>query len=308
MNSSTRLASLGLVFRRLFDRQYRKNVIEFLSKKILHDQDPIYLDYPISVRSRYGWNLPPHSELYELIDSNRHCYIDIIDKLSKFTSYLKKIPVENPNDLTAPFWRNGYLGGLNAVALSCFPVIHGSRLYIEIGSGNSTKFIRKSVSYHELKTRLISIDPEPRAEIDALCNETIRMPLEEVDLSLFDQLESGDVLFVDGSHRCFQNSDVTVVFLEILPRLKSGVVIYIDDVYLPWDYPPEWSERYYSEQYLLAVMLLADRGRRYEVLLPHVFVEHDPELNERMQAVWRGIGVAGGGGNGMWLRVRAPRT
>jgi len=60
---------------------------------------------------------------------------------------------------------------------------------------------------------------------------------------------------VDNSHRCFQNSDVTVVFLDVLPRLRSGVIIYIDDVYLPYDYPPEWSMRYYSEQYLLAVVV-----------------------------------------------------
>ncbi len=30
----------------------------------------------------------------------------------------------------------------------------------------------------------------------------------------------------------------------------------VHDIFLPDDYPPEWADRYYSEQYLLAAWLL----------------------------------------------------
>jgi hypothetical protein len=77
------------------------------------------------------------------------------------------------------------------------------------------------------------LDPEPRAQIDALCDTSIRRRLEDCDLSMFDQLEAGDILFFDGSHRVFTNSDVTVFFLELMPRLKPGVIVHIHDIFLP---------------------------------------------------------------------------
>ena len=41
------------------------------------------------------------------------------------------------------------------------------RQMLEIGSGNSTKFARRAIRDHRLCTRITSIDPHPRAEIDA---------------------------------------------------------------------------------------------------------------------------------------------
>ncbi len=131
----------------------------------------------------------------------------------------------------------------------------------------------------------------------------IRRPLESLDLQLFDKLKHGDILMLDGSHRCFQNSDVSVFFLDVLPRINPGVLVYVDDIYLSYDYPPEWSDRYYSEQYLLAVMLLADSNRRYRVVLPHVFIERDPELNDAMKAFWKEVGIRRGSGNGIWIEI-----
>jgi hypothetical protein len=109
-----------------------------------------------------------------------------------------------------------------------------------------------------LNTKIVSIDPSPRVEIDRLCDRVIRRRFEDCALSELPKLEPGDVLFVDNSHRAFQNSDVTVFFLELLPSLPAGVTVGLHDIYLPSDYPPEWSRRYYSEQYLLAAWLLAN--------------------------------------------------
>jgi hypothetical protein len=94
------------------------------------------------------------------------------------------------------------------------------------------------------------------AEIDRLCDSVIRRPLEELDLSIFDDLEPGDFLFIDSSHRTFSNSDVTVVFMDVLPRLRTGVIVHFHDIFWPYDYLPEWANQYYSEQYLLHSYLL----------------------------------------------------
>jgi hypothetical protein len=224
----------------------------------------------------------------------------------EYSSHLAKISVEKPDDSTAPYWNNSFLSGLGAVALYCFPSLLGSRLYVEIGSGNSTKFVRRSINDNGLPTRIISIDPTPRASVDEICDEVIREPLEGIDTDLFGDLHDGDILMVDGSHRCLQNSDVVVIFLEILPKLNPGVMIYFDDIYLPYDYPLEWADRYYSEQYILATLLLSDNSRRYEIILPHFFMSCDEELNLMVSGLFKEIGIDGGAGNGMWIRVRPP--
>lgn len=263
----------------------------------------IYIDYPPKPQARYGHGKPPHPELYSLINRSRTDYVALLERFESFETRLSGIHAEASGDTIQPFWKNGWIGGTNAIALYCLPAIYRSQRYVEIGSGNSTKFVRRSISDNALPTRITSIDPSPRATIDALCDEVHRFPLENVDLSVFDGLEAGDIVVLDGSHRCFQNSDVTVFFLEVLPRLPSGVLIYIDDIYLPYDYPPEWAHLHYSEQYVLGALLLGDGGRRYKVVLPNIFVERDPELAEKEQQLWKRIGHPGVSGNGFWLQV-----
>lgn len=275
-----------------------------LRLKLKSGSYPIYLDYPINPMPRYGHGKPEHKLLYEKLKKNSSKYEETIKQFSSYSDKLSRISVNQTMQPAEPFWRNGYVEGLDPVSLYCFPSLLNSKLYVEIGSGNSTKFVRKAISDNKLKTKIISIDPQPRKEIDSICDEVIRQPLEDVDITLFDDLNDGDILMVDNSHRCFQNSDVTTVFLEILPILKPGVLIYIDDIYLPSDYPLEWIHRYYSEQYLLAVLLLAD-VTRYEVILPCTFVAHNEYLNGIVNSLWDEIGLpeARSFGNGFWMVV-----
>jgi len=126
--------------------------------------------------------------------------------------------------------------------------------------------------------RITSFDPLPRAECDALCDHIVRSRLDDADLAVFDDTQPGDVLYMDGSHRCFQNSDVTVFFLEVLPRLRPGVIVGVHDIFLPEDYPPRRMGRFYSEQYVMAAYMLG-RGDRLEILLLNHFVSRDQELS-----------------------------
>ena len=146
-------------------------------------------------------------------------------------------------------------------------------------------FARRAIRDHGLPTRIVSIDPHPRTEIEALCDQSIRSPMEDVDTHVFDQLGAGDILFIDNSHRSFQNSDVTAFFLEVLPRLRPGVIVHIHDIFLPVDYPPAWADRHYSEQYLLACWLLAN-PKRFELMLSNAFVSIDSELSGQVAPLW----------------------
>ena len=151
------------------------------------------------------------------------------------------------------------------------------RQYVEIGSGVSTLCARRAIQDGGLATRITSIDPQPRADVDAACDHVIRAPLEQVDLGLFDDLGEGDIVFMDGSHHALANSDTVAFFLDVLPALPDGVLVGVHDILLPDDYPPEWADFHWSEQYLVAAYLLA-RGDQVRVELPCSYVHAHSEL------------------------------
>jgi tetratricopeptide (TPR) repeat protein len=240
-------------------------------------------DYPYAATVRYGAGRPTHQGLAAIIAAGRDRYAGLLKDLGAIQSNLAAIPRGGTVEGAAPFWLNAWFTNLDAMALIAMLRRHNPPRMVEIGSGMSTKFARHTIRTYGLRTRITSIDPQPRAEIDALCERVIRRPLERCAPELFDALEPGDLLFLDSSHRAFQNSDVTVFFLEILPRLKPGVIVHIHDIYLPDDYISGHVNRMWNEQYLLATALLFGADR-FEILFPAWFVGQDPELRALGQA------------------------
>lgn len=193
---------------------------------------------------RYGQGKPPHRQLYEIIDMNRTAYKHTLQSFLDFKEYFVSIPVRRPATTEEPYWACTWLPALDIVALSSFLIISNPKIYFEIGSGFSTKFARRAISHYGLRTKIVSIDPSPRVEIDSICDNIIRKPVEDVDLGIFDELESGDILFVDSSHRCCMNSDVTVVFLDILPRLRANGLLNEFSLIKRWRYQADlWPRR-----------------------------------------------------------------
>ena len=265
---------------------------------------PIFLDYAPRPTPRWGYGKPPHPQIYELLARQRDRYYELLAGFLDYTAYLLAIPLRQPAGSEQPSWIHNWLEGLDTIALYGFVASRRPARYLEIGSGFSTKLVRRAIRDHSLPTRLTSIDPHPRSEIDALCDEIVRQPLETTDLSRFDQLEAGDILFFDGSHRAFMNSDVTVFFLEVLPRLQPGVLVHIHDIELPYDYMPERAHWYYSEQYMLGASLLAGH-RNYRVVLPNAFVSHEQELVALVNPLWQQLPGVAFRGTSFWIETVA---
>jgi predicted O-methyltransferase YrrM len=266
----------------------------------------LVLDYPPAAANtpRYGYGRPPHAELDRLISSHEDAYRASLETISGFEEELAAIE-SRPDSAQEPAWINDFLPGLDAAALYGFVRARRPSLYMEIGSGNSTKFVARAIRDGQLDTKLVSIDPFPRAEIDELCTKAIRSPLEQADLAVFDKLGQGDILFFDGSHRTFMNSDVTTFFLEVLPQLRPGVLVGIHDIYLPYDYPPEIADRYYSEQYLLAAHLLGG-GAHLVPVLANAHVSRTSHLNEVLATLWARPQLEGvtATGEAFWSEIR----
>ena len=270
---------------------------------------PIYVNYPITPKPRFGGEQPPHGPLHAIIAGNRSRYETELRAFARYAAQLAAIPYDrDAADPTQPSWNNEWFSGLDALALYGLVSERRPNRYYEIGSGNSTMFAKRAAADHGLTTEIVSIDPFPREEIDAICSRVVRKPLEETDLSLFEELEAGDVLFVDSSHYVFQNSDANIVFLEVLPRLKAGVSIHFHDIFLPEDYPASWAYRFYNEQYMLAAGLLAQRPEEpaYEVAFPSHYVSRDAALSGLAQTVLGAIGPQGvsSQGGSFWLTKR----
>ena len=238
----------------------------------------VRLLHPTSAKDepRYGYGRPSHSRLTELLSRHDSEYLKTLCGFEAYVDEMLAIPIDEmvPSE---PHWSNGFLFGLDGVSLYGFTRQRMPRRYIEIGSGNSTLFVDRARRDGNIDMDIISIDPYPRREIDAICDSIIRQPLESVDLGVFGGLQEGDIVFLDGTHRVFMNSDVTVFFLDVLPELPPGVLVGIHDIHLPDDYRPEHADRYYSEQYLLAASLLCEPSWMRPVL-PCWYVSHHPEF------------------------------
>lgn len=203
---------------------------------------------------------PSGERLMAIFDQGAPTYREHLAGIGSLSEHLLAIPVDGSYEAIEPFWGNGWFEALDAASLYYFLAKNNPTIYMEVGSGNSTKFARRAINDHGLKTKIISIDPQPRADIDKLCDEVIRERCEDVDQSVFGRLSSSDVLFIDNSHRSFQGSDVTVFFTEILPALPKGTLFGVHDVFLPFDYPSEWLDRFYNEQYLLLAYIHGGMG------------------------------------------------
>jgi Methyltransferase domain len=273
-------------------------------RHVLKASQMLFLDYRIEPQSRYGYGQPAHPGLLALLEQGRDAYRELLHGFLPLEEKLKNIPLHQTDDRW-PFWLNGWMPPLDAVALYGLLAQRKPRLYLEVGSGHSTRFARRAIEDYSLPTRIVSLDPHPRAEIDALCDRLLRQPLQRTDLKLFDELQAGDCLFLDCSHVLLTNSDVAVAFLEILPRLPAGVLVQVHDIFLPYDYPPRWAHHYWSEQYLLAFALL-EGASKLKVVLPNAFISADPELSQVLQPLWPRLGLPEqfDAGVSMWLMTQ----
>jgi predicted O-methyltransferase YrrM len=278
-----------------------KKIYRFLNPKF----QTVFLDYKVDSKPRYGHGKLPHSGLYDIINSNRKEYKNLIDKALEFKYVFQSFQsMDVEKDDQKPVYNSGFLPGLDIVSLFTLISEFKPKRYVEVGSGNSTKVAYAAKKHSNLKTEITSIDPMPRAEIDQLADVVIRKPFENTDLSIFHELEENDFVFIDNSHRILPNSDATVFFLEILPLLKRGVIVHIHDIYIPYDYPQFMCDRFYSEQYGLAFYILAN-PEKYKTLFPCYFISEDKELSGLLQPIWNHENLKNveRHGGSFWLKI-----
>ena len=160
--------------------------------------------------------------------------------------------------------------------------------YIEVGSGVSTFYCclaaeRNASEGHPLQ--ITCIEPYPFEKLSAIPGIRVLPQRARVmcDISLFQQFQENDVLFIDSSHILRVDGDVPFLYPEVLPVLNVGVVTHIYDIPNPYNfpYPPElwifgqeWP-MFWNEPMVLQAFLAFNRNLK--IFLSTHFIRHFEE-------------------------------
>jgi Methyltransferase domain len=179
------------------------------------------------------------------------------------------------------------------------------RQLIEIGSGYSSAVALDTRDTFGVPQRMTFIEPYPERlrsllrEQDEARTRILVSRVQEIDLSLFAELQAGDILFIDSSHVVKTGSDLHHILFEVLPRLAGSVILHFHDIFWPFEYPAAWAVdqlRGWNEIYMLRAFLSGHAG--YEVLF---FNDYYAKLHAATVAASAPL-VARNPGGGLWLR------
>ncbi len=171
--------------------------------------------------------------------------------------------------------KNNYYTTPDAEALYAVVRLHEPERIVEIGSGFSTQLFRVAIGDARTNTKLTSIDPDPRQDINRYSDVIVRQRVEKLaDLTAFQELDEKDILFVDSSHEIKPGNDLLHIVFNILPKLRPGVLIHFHDIFLPYEYPKEWicDNRWnWTEQYLVQALLTGNDS--YDAIWPGYYLQ-----------------------------------
>jgi hypothetical protein len=195
-------------------------------------------------------------------------------------------PLAAPADPTQFYLKN------NSFSYGCASALHTltrhfkPRHFIEVGSGNSSRVISKALAMNRdddpvYVPEYIVVDPYPNEMVLSQLASVTRISKEKVecvDPKLFEILEENDILFVDSGHTVRTGSDVNFIILDILPRLRPGVIIHFHDINLPYDYQKVYFTNpqfrmFWTEAYLLQAFLAFNQN--FEILLAMNYLQTD---------------------------------
>ncbi|MGK2922711.1 MAG: class I SAM-dependent methyltransferase [Methyloceanibacter sp.] len=233
------------------------------------------LRFPLSAkRSLPGIDLKPEGQLgfAELCDFSS----EILDLSEQVDAHGKRL-----------FWEGEFGHGDGDALYSVVRALKPKRI-IEVGCGQSTRIIQAAVARNGTGCRHICIEPYEQPWLESYGVEVVRQRVESCDPSIVDELEANDILFIDSSHVLRPQGDVLFELMELVPRLKKGVLVHVHDIFTPHDYPENWVlERglLWNEQYVVECFLSFNRS--YEILLAMNYLAHD--YRDRVSSIFPGL-------------------
>ncbi len=198
-------------------------------------------------------------------------YKDILENTKKYTEDFNNFSDSDTNEVNYNY-DNDYFTSPDTEVLYTIVREYKPKKIVEIGSGNSSLIIRQAINDSSINTTLVSIDPEPRRDIMNISDKCIESEVELLDEEqIINNLSAGDILFIDSSHEIKLRNDVLFIYLNLIPKLPKGVLLHIHDIFLPYEYPEDWVNWNWSEQYLVQSILLY--GNNFDVIWPGYYLQ-----------------------------------
>jgi hypothetical protein len=178
------------------------------------------------------------------------------------------------------YLRNGTYESVDAELLYAMVRRFKPRRVLELGSGYSTLIIREALARDvaaSVDGVLRTYDPY-RSDLIPPEARVTPLPVQEIPEAVFQELEAGDLLFVDTSHTVKLGGDVNRIVLDLLPLLAPGVIVHFHDIFLPYPYSRAHLEdaHFWTEQYLLQAFLSGNDS--WEVLIgAHAIARAQPQ-------------------------------
>ncbi len=221
------------------------------------------------------------------IDFNIKEQLDLLSKF-KYNDELLQFPIKGKNEMEYCYDNNAYASGDAEYLYNIIRHFKPKRI-IEIGSGLSTLMAQKAIAKNKLEDDNyvcdhICIEPYEKPWLYKLDVELIREKVEDIDKSFFKKLEKNDILFIDSTHIIKPQGDVLFEYLEVLPIIKTGVLVHIHDIFTPKDCLDDWVYKkhlLWNEQYLLEAFLMFNSQYRIIGSLNYLAHNYRNELEKK---------------------------
>lgn len=201
------------------------------------------------------------------------------------------------------YTENGMFGYADSAAYFSIIKMFKPNKIIEIGAGNSTVVATMAATALNKNIEITAIEPYPSSTLLKLSDkiDLIQQQVQKLPLNIFNTLEENDILFIDTSHVIKTKNDVVYLYLEVIPRLKRGVIIQIHDISLPYEVHPATFRAgfFWTEQYLLLAMLT--HTTRYEILYAGYYMNKDHF--DLVRKAFPDV-IAGKCGGSFWIKVK----
>lgn len=204
--------------------------------------------------------------------------------VTQFAQYYNDMPFNaERNDKVRYYFENGYYSYTDAIVLYSVIRHFKPKKIIEIGSGYSSAVtLDTNELFFNHKIDLTFIDPDLTRlyslmkGVDKHKVKTFESKVQSIPIEIFLSLEASDVLFIDSTHVTKTGSDVNYILFEILPLLKSGVLIHFHDIFYPFEYPKEWVYKGFNwnENYILKAFLMYNENFEIKIFSHYLHLHH----------------------------------
>ena len=231
------------------------------------------------------------------IDLREDRQLALLEKLSRYYAEIP-FPAEKDERFRFAFHNPSYSWGDAIILFSMIRELKPRRI-LEIGSGHTSALILDTNErYFGGGIDCTFVEPHPQLLLSLLRphedrqTRVIPRNLQDVNLTLFDALEAGDILFIDSSHVVKAGSDCQLLFSDILPRLNPGTFIHFHDVFDRFEYPPEWLRegRGWNEQYILRAFLQFNSAFTIKLYTAYLMTRHREWFEQHMPNCLRNTG------------------